>query len=94
MSRRITVGLLLTLLVLAGLSWGQSYTVCPQNCSYSSIQEAINDAFPGDTITVGPGTYKEHLKLAGLGVRFPQGGACHVDVDHCGRNIRMSQESL
>ncbi len=48
---------------IAGVGMGsfQPYTVCPSGCPYSSIQEAINDAFPGDTITVGPGAYKEHL---------------------------------
>jgi hypothetical protein len=34
-------------------------TVCGSGCAYTSIQDAINAASPGATITVGPGTYVE-----------------------------------
>jgi parallel beta-helix repeat protein len=39
------------------------YTVAPTGADYTSIQEAINRAFPGDTILVNSGTYHENLLL-------------------------------
>jgi eukaryotic-like serine/threonine-protein kinase len=39
------------------------YTVAPAGAEYTSIQEAINRAFPGDTILVNSGTYRENLLL-------------------------------
>src|SRR5947209_6428228 len=32
-------------------------TVCPSGCGYTTIQDAINAARDGATITVAPGTY-------------------------------------
>ena len=32
-------------------------TVCARGCAYSTIEEAVVDAAPGDVVTVGPGTY-------------------------------------
>jgi len=39
------------------------YTVAPAGAEYTSIQAAINRAFPGDTILVNSGTYQENLLL-------------------------------
>jgi parallel beta-helix repeat protein len=39
------------------------YTVAPTGAGFTSIQEAINQAFPGDTILVNSGTYRENLLL-------------------------------
>jgi parallel beta-helix repeat protein len=39
------------------------YTVAPTGAEFTSIQVAINRAFPGDTILVNSGTYKENLLL-------------------------------
>jgi eukaryotic-like serine/threonine-protein kinase len=39
------------------------YTVAPTGAEYTSIQEAINRAFPGDTILVNSGTYRENILL-------------------------------
>ena len=39
------------------------YTVAPTGAEFTSIQAAINRAFPGDTILVNSGTYKENLLL-------------------------------
>jgi len=43
---------------------GGPITVCPEGCDYTSIQGAIDAAQPGDTITVGPGIYRESLTIA------------------------------
>jgi parallel beta-helix repeat protein len=39
------------------------YTVAPTGAEFTSIQAAINRAFPGDTILVNSGTYEENLLL-------------------------------
>jgi hypothetical protein len=33
--------------------------ICHSGCAYSSIHEAINNAAPGDTLTIVPGTYDQ-----------------------------------
>ncbi|MCX7750032.1 MAG: right-handed parallel beta-helix repeat-containing protein [Candidatus Bipolaricaulota bacterium] len=43
------------------LAWGATWTVCPEGCAHSSIQEAIAEADPGDTVLIGPGTYEGDL---------------------------------
>ncbi len=48
---------------VGALGWGQQFTVCPSGCPFQKIQEAIERARPGDTITVGPGTYVENLLI-------------------------------
>ena len=92
MGRRIVVGGL-GLMLLVGLgSWGQSFLVCPQGCLYSSIQEAINDAFPGDTITVGPGTYQEHLEIQEKDLQLVGAGAWQVTLELVAAPVRVGQE--
>lgn len=61
---------LLALLSLALGLWGgftfaspKTITVCPSGCEYTSIQDAINAASPGDTIRIGPGIYEENLVI-------------------------------
>jgi eukaryotic-like serine/threonine-protein kinase len=39
------------------------HTVAPKGAEFTSIQSAINQAFPGDTIWVNSGTYKENILL-------------------------------
>ncbi|MDD1691935.1 MAG: protein kinase [Methanoregula sp.] len=39
------------------------YTVAPTGAEFTSIHEAINSTFPGDTIFVKSGTYQENLLL-------------------------------
>jgi Periplasmic copper-binding protein (NosD) len=53
----------IALLAIAGPAWATAKTVCSSHCSFTGIQEAINAATPGATITVGPGAYYENLTV-------------------------------
>jgi hypothetical protein len=61
------LGLLLaSLWLLENLTVGQvtgSYTVCPENCAYQSIQKALDNSSEGSTVTIGPGVYRENLLI-------------------------------
>ena len=50
-------GVVVGLLLWAGLAQGTTWIVCPTECPYTSLAEAIAAAAPGDTILVQPGTY-------------------------------------
>jgi hypothetical protein len=43
--------------------------VC-RTCKLTSIQKAVDRAQPGDTVKVGDGTYRESVKVAGIGKRY------------------------
>lgn len=65
--KRLFIPVLLALLCGAALlailpqSSAAETRVCPQGCSYASIQTALGEASPGDTIAVETGTYRESL---------------------------------
>jgi hypothetical protein len=54
-------GVLAVCLGAPGSAWASAKTVCRKGCAYTSIQAAIGAASPGDTITVGPGSYDENV---------------------------------
>ena len=60
-------------------------TVCPSGCMYTRIQDGINNATPGDTVSVGAGIYNENLQLR-AGVVVEGANATTTIVDAGQRN--------
>ena|GEM_PF-2155402 len=63
---RLFAAIIVALASLAGVVrpvTAATLEVCPSGCSYTSIQAAIDAASDGDTISIGAGTYYEHLTL-------------------------------
>ena len=74
----VSVGLLLTV-----PSVGKAVTldVCPADCTYSTIQSAVDVAASGDTITIGPGTYVEVVQVDTPNLTFVGAGRDDTIVD-------------
>ena len=58
----IVIGTLILIIIIPAAD-ALEYTVAPTGAEFTSIQTAINRAFPGDTILVNSGTYRENLHL-------------------------------
>jgi parallel beta-helix repeat protein len=58
----ITIITLISIIIIPAAD-ALEYSVAPTGAEFTSIQTAINRAFPGDTILVNSGTYKENLLL-------------------------------
>jgi nitrous oxidase accessory protein NosD len=86
-----------------------AWTVCPQGCAFTSINAAIAAAAPGETITIGPGTYAENVAinkavaLAGSGpatvvepaIANPDGPNCAVyGGAFCGGDSQAADASI
>ncbi|CAK8712852.1 hypothetical protein GKODMF_04420 [Candidatus Electrothrix gigas] len=69
--KNYVVSLLLCTLVTAEMVLketvqGATLDVCPIQCTYSTIQSAVDVADNGDIISVGGGTYYENIRINGL----------------------------
>lgn len=60
--KRFCIAILAILTLLTLLPETQAeIRVCSKDCSYSSIQEALNASLPNETVTVESGTYREDV---------------------------------
>ena len=63
----VRAGIVLLVVIMGGFGalgiGAGTITVCPSGCDYARIQDAINAANPGDTISIGLGEYVETLSI-------------------------------
>ena len=80
---QLIAGLLTTLTPLVPLR-AATLLVCPSNCPYTKIQDAVEAAASGDVIRIAAGHYGENVKIAGktlklVGARGGADGITEVD---------------
>ncbi len=56
-------GIIVANLIFANRARAVALEVCPSGCTYSSIQEAVNNAGDGDNILVNDGAYQENINF-------------------------------
>jgi hypothetical protein len=56
-------------------------TVCASGCDYTSIQTAIDNAAPYDTISIGTGVYTEYLNITKAGLTIQGSGPASVTIN-------------
>jgi pectin methylesterase-like acyl-CoA thioesterase len=66
---------------LAGSAKGSAIQVCPSGCAYSSIQDAIDAAASGSTITIAAGSYKGVLNSDGKNLTLAGAGAAQTTIN-------------
>ncbi len=86
MVRKITF----SMIALLGLLNAGELSVCKSGCDYSSIQEAINNATNGDTITISKGLYQENVSINNKCVSLVgKNGYAMIDGNSNGRPITI-----
>ena len=69
--------------VVDGRAHAAEITVCSSGCDYASIQDAVDDAAPGDTLLLGSETLYEHVRTE-KDVTTRGSGPDHTTVDGSG----------
>lgn len=76
---------------LASVAFGRTFRVPSR---YKTIQRAIDAASPGDTVLVGPGTYKENLILRKTVSLIGTAGAAKTIIDAAGKESALRCEQV
>ncbi|SDG67110.1 nitrous oxidase accessory protein [Psychroflexus sediminis] len=84
--------LLLCLITALNFSYAQNRTleVCANDCEFTSIQQAVDQAKPGDSIFIKKGIYKEHdifINRKSLHLYGEEGSI--IDIDNNGYGIKV-----
>lgn len=74
--RKQCIGFVVGCMILPGVLFGQTTREVNQNdymAQYMTINEALAEALPGDTVLVHPGTYLESITVAGITLKSRSG---------------------
>jgi hypothetical protein len=92
--RPFVAGALCVLALAAAPAAGDELVVCKSGCQYRTIGAAIKAAAPGDTVSVGPGTYAELVNFNGKDIVLrSQKGAEKTIIDAGFRGTAVSLHS-
>jgi hypothetical protein len=111
LSRLVAVKLILLVMVTVSFSFlfnqtllaqGNIITVCASGCDYTTIQNAVNNANPGDTIQLAAETFtsavvnKNQLTLqgAGIGQTILQGSSCSTSTGGIALSANISGTTI